>query len=358
MFRTAEMRPVSGASFTPGPWCSHGCHLDFSHHCRLPAAGPFPRYCFHLPEFWLTELAEIHSRSPFPVFPLPVTSGWNAGPWAFSRASHPAVTSDACQERERALSTRPELTADQSTLHSSYLTQTVRPHVAPRYASNRDVDSSTSRWMPSQRRWSISAITPAKVAPTRHTFCRRRSGRDPGNPGAHHPGPLGHVDRRRVLHHLHAAPRPPPRRHRRAQPPRRRYPALLSAFFLAATPPRFPFVNRQERGCPGSGAGKAESDRRARKRQYPARKIAPSTRLTCGHEGIKVETASRADTPHHPAARPRPPPAHRKPAPRPRLDNPPGTRHPGTGHGAGRRTGSTPVAATPARDHPQPSRGT
>jgi hypothetical protein len=137
MFRTAEMRPVSGASFTPGPWCSHGCHLDYSHHCRLPAAGPFPRYCFHLPGFWLTELAEIHSRSPFPVFPLPVTSGWNAGPWAFSRASHPAVTSDACQERERALSTRPELTADQSTLHSSYLTQTVRPHVAPRYASSR-----------------------------------------------------------------------------------------------------------------------------------------------------------------------------------------------------------------------------
>lgn len=72
----------------------------------------FLRYCFHLPEFWLTKLAEVHSRSPFPVFPLPVTSGWNAGPWAFSRASHPAVTSSACQERERALSTRPELTAD------------------------------------------------------------------------------------------------------------------------------------------------------------------------------------------------------------------------------------------------------
>ena len=141
MFRTAEMRPVSGASFTPGPWCSHGCHLDYSHHCRLPAAGPFPRYCFHLPGFWLTELAEIHSRSPFPVFPLPVTSGWNAGPWAFSRASHPAVTSDACQERERALSTRPELTADQSTLHSSYLTQTVRPHVAP-------ICASSPKWTP------------------------------------------------------------------------------------------------------------------------------------------------------------------------------------------------------------------
>jgi len=72
-----------------------------------------------------------------PAFPLPVTRGWNTGPWAFSRASHPAVTSDACQERERALSTRPELTADQSTLHSSYLTHTVRPHVAPISASSR-----------------------------------------------------------------------------------------------------------------------------------------------------------------------------------------------------------------------------
>jgi hypothetical protein len=24
LFHTAEIRPVSGASYTPGPWCSHG----------------------------------------------------------------------------------------------------------------------------------------------------------------------------------------------------------------------------------------------------------------------------------------------------------------------------------------------
>ncbi len=24
MFHTAEIRPVPGASYTPGPWCSHG----------------------------------------------------------------------------------------------------------------------------------------------------------------------------------------------------------------------------------------------------------------------------------------------------------------------------------------------
>ena len=83
--------------------------------------------------------------SPFPVFPLPVASGWNAGPRAFSRASHPAVASDACQERERALSTRPELTVDHSTLHSSYLTHTVRPHVAPRFPSGRGCAGSRQR---------------------------------------------------------------------------------------------------------------------------------------------------------------------------------------------------------------------
>jgi Transposase IS116/IS110/IS902 family len=79
--------------------------------------------------------------SPLPAFPLPVTSGWNTGPWAFSRASHPAVASSACQERERALSTRPELTVDNPTLHSSYLTHAVRPHVAPRFPSARKLAS-------------------------------------------------------------------------------------------------------------------------------------------------------------------------------------------------------------------------
>ena len=34
--------------------------------------------------------------------------------------------------------------------------------------------------MPSARRWSISAVTCPQVASTRHTFCRRRSGRLPG----------------------------------------------------------------------------------------------------------------------------------------------------------------------------------
>jgi hypothetical protein len=73
-----------------------------------------------------------------PAFPLPVTTGWIGGPWASSRASHPAVTSDACQERRRALSTCSELTVEHSrpSIPAISLT-TVRPHVAPRWSSGR-----------------------------------------------------------------------------------------------------------------------------------------------------------------------------------------------------------------------------
>jgi hypothetical protein len=131
MFRTVEMRPVSGAPSTPGPWCSRGRLEHTGHHCRLPAAGPVPRSCFHHPRVWVTRLTRVHVIRPHPVFPLPVTDGWSTGPWASSRASHPAVTSDACQERGQALSTRPELTADHDrALHLGQLTHTVRPHVA------------------------------------------------------------------------------------------------------------------------------------------------------------------------------------------------------------------------------------
>ena len=99
MFRTGEMRPVSGAPYTPRPWCSHGRHRNFDHHCRVPAAGPFLR-CYHHPPGALDNEACGSSFS----FALIWSSSclWpvdgSPGPWAFSRASHPAVTSDACRE--------------------------------------------------------------------------------------------------------------------------------------------------------------------------------------------------------------------------------------------------------------------
>ena len=114
------------------------------------------------------------------------------------------------------------------------------------------------------------------------------------DPGAHHPGPLGHVDRRRVLHHLHAV-----LGHLRAVTAVLSHRAVRSApsfafFFPADIAASLSLRNRQERGCPGSGAGKAESDRRARSDSTPARMIAPSAKLACGHEGTKQNTASRA----------------------------------------------------------------
>ena len=65
MFRIGETRPVSGASCTPGPWCSHDRASHTGHHCRLPAVGPVLRWSFHLPKFWITRLTEIHLCSPF-----------------------------------------------------------------------------------------------------------------------------------------------------------------------------------------------------------------------------------------------------------------------------------------------------
>ena len=63
MFRTGRATGA-GASCTPGPWCSHGRHRNSDHHCHLSAAGPVLRCCFHLPEFWLTRLAEVHLLRP------------------------------------------------------------------------------------------------------------------------------------------------------------------------------------------------------------------------------------------------------------------------------------------------------
>ena len=64
MFHTGETRPVSGAPYTPGPWCSHGRHRNFGHHCHLPAAGPVLRYHFPSPKFWLTRLTGVHVIRP------------------------------------------------------------------------------------------------------------------------------------------------------------------------------------------------------------------------------------------------------------------------------------------------------
>jgi hypothetical protein len=89
-FRTFETRPDSGASSTPGPWCSPGCLADVSQHCRLPAAALHPRPTSH------------HRGSSLRGL---------RGPWNFlpGFTPHGAVLRDACRERGQASSTHPEL---------------------------------------------------------------------------------------------------------------------------------------------------------------------------------------------------------------------------------------------------------
>ena len=112
MFRTGEIRPVSGASYTPGPWCSHDRHATPVTTAASQRSALFSGATFHPPRMFVNEAYGGSRLFALPAFPLPVTTGWISGPWASSRASHPAVTSDACQERGRALSTRSELTVD------------------------------------------------------------------------------------------------------------------------------------------------------------------------------------------------------------------------------------------------------
>ena len=69
---------------------------------------------------WITRCQRRFTQFTRPVFPLPVAPGWNRSPWAFLRASDPAVTSDARRGGDRPLSTGPELRCrHQSTLPSS-----------------------------------------------------------------------------------------------------------------------------------------------------------------------------------------------------------------------------------------------
>jgi hypothetical protein len=67
---------------------------------------PAPRHNHHPCEALLDETSTKGS-SDFtrPVFPSPVTPGWNGRPWAFPRASHPTLTGDARRGGDRPSST-------------------------------------------------------------------------------------------------------------------------------------------------------------------------------------------------------------------------------------------------------------
>ncbi len=72
----------------------------------------------------------VHAIHPSGL-PQPVATGWNSGPWAFPRASHPAVTRDARRGRDGPLRTGPTLRLrHQPNLLRQSVTGLMRPRVA------------------------------------------------------------------------------------------------------------------------------------------------------------------------------------------------------------------------------------
>jgi hypothetical protein len=70
---------------------------------------PVPRCCFHLPRAWDNGASSrVHSRSPVRSSPLPVTPGGTGALGRLLRASHPAVTGDACRSGDGHSGTCPE----------------------------------------------------------------------------------------------------------------------------------------------------------------------------------------------------------------------------------------------------------
>ena len=190
--------------------------------------------------------------------------------------------------------------------------------------------------MPSARRWSISAVTSVKVASTRQVFCRRRSGRLPGTRVPTMPDPFATSIAAAyattcVLSWATSAPSPPC--------PRTPVPSTLPFAAIAASLSSYAGRNEAARG---TARGKPNLIG-VLEATVPSPQDRPQHQTVLRARSTKHETASRAARRHDPARRPftAPPRESRQP----RLDSPAITRHPGTGHGAGRRTGSTPVAS-------------
>ncbi len=115
--RSAYRRPPAGRTLTGFPCsarmrCDRGgcpplprgrrCSHDRRPNLRSPPAASqrpalYPAATSHRPGLAITRHHEGSLAFTRPVFPSPVAPGWNGGPWASPRASHPAVTSDARQ---------------------------------------------------------------------------------------------------------------------------------------------------------------------------------------------------------------------------------------------------------------------
>lgn len=113
VFRTCEMRPVSGVLSAPRPWCPRGQAKTSRPPSPLLSGRPYAPDCH--------TITGAHSSRGFhqgstvfalPVFPSPVASGWVIGSRDFSRASHPDAWSARAARAESGdglLGTSPEL---------------------------------------------------------------------------------------------------------------------------------------------------------------------------------------------------------------------------------------------------------
>ena len=207
--------------------------------------------------------------------------------------------------------------------------------------------------MPSQRRWSISAVTCSQAASTRQTFCRRRSGRLPGTRvhTIRTPSPRRSPPRTQPPA---LAPRPPPRRHRRAQAPG----AVRLVFPRGHRRLAFPCETGRNEAARGTARGKPnligvlESDSTQPAGSPPPPDCFPGAQRQ-GPYGVTGSTRP-SSTP----GRPRPPPVHRH---HPRIPASPGwtarppsgTLEPVTAPAGARAAHLSP--ATPA-DPPHPPR--
>jgi hypothetical protein len=105
-FRTLKMRPGWAPSIARERWCSYKPTTIIDLHLAHRSAVSLHRATTSITaRLRLTSHQRGFKQFARPVFPSPVAPGWNTGPWAFPRASHPASTRSARRGGDRSSST-------------------------------------------------------------------------------------------------------------------------------------------------------------------------------------------------------------------------------------------------------------
>jgi hypothetical protein len=104
-FRTHELRPGRVAPIPRGPGGAHPAGHRSPAGTRRRFQRPVPTTPLPPPTYTgllLTRHQRSFKQFTRPVFSLPAAPGWDGRPWAFPRASNPAITGDARQGRRQA----------------------------------------------------------------------------------------------------------------------------------------------------------------------------------------------------------------------------------------------------------------